>query len=431
MALPALGAEPAWVDARVTSTMQLFQQALVPGLPAAVTRVEPAYPFTVSAFTRFGALGSATLGGAFSGELSAWGRLGPLDNRLGDGDLTAAWVQFTRSHWRVRLGRQITLPGSSRYVRFDGATVGLTFDPIDVQVYGGWVALPRWSQVRGAVLAGFATDALVDPALLEAQNRAGQFTYGARLAARLPVGQLAVGFHEQRDAVGVAYRVVSADGAARPADWLTVGARLTFDLTALAISEARVFADVRTPWLPLAVDYSYQSPTLLLPSTSVLAAFGGLSWHELGAEATWRALQTLKLVGRAAAQLYEGDRPGGRGGLKLTWAPDVDQRLLLLAEAGRALVPPSGFTFARVGARGRLAETVWLSGDGALYVYDQPIRGHSYSLTGIASVEWAPFARVRGLLSATVMTTPYSAYELQGLARVVVELGTVAEGSTP
>ncbi len=429
----AVAEEQSWVDARVTSTFQLFQQALVPGLPGAVTRVETAAPLTLWAFSRFGGVSATQLSGSLSGELSAWGRVGPLDGALGDGDLNAAWVQYTGSRLQLRLGRQVVLPGSVRFVRFDGALASLSFEPVELQLYGGWVALPRWSQVRGAVLAGFAVDALENPALLEQQNRVGQFTYGARVAGRLPVGQLALAFHEQRDGSGVAYRLVSASALATPSAAWSVGGRASFDLVARALSEARLYADARTRWLPLSFDYAYQDPDVLLPRTSLLAAFGGAPWHELGAEATARPLQFLKVTGRAAAQWFEGARLGGRGSLKLTWLPGLDQRLLVVGEAGRALVIPSGFTFGRVGVRARLSQTHWLSGDAALYVYDLPIRDHRYSLTGIASVEWAPlrFPSVRGLLSTTVMTTPYSAFELQALARLVIELGTVAEGSTP
>ncbi len=281
------------------------------------------------------------------------------------------------------------------------------------------------------MLAGFATDALLVPALVEAQNRTGQFTWGARVAARFAVGHAALAVHEQRDLTGVAYRVVSADAQVQAGSAVSLGGRLTFDTTALAVSEARLFVDLATPVVPLSVDYSYQSPALLLPRTSILAAFGGASWHELGAEATLVAMQSLKLSARAAGQLFEQDRLGGRASLKATWVPDIDRRGLVLAEAGRVYAPPSGFTFARVGARWRATPVVWLSGDGSVYRYDQPIRGVSSSVTGVGSVEWAPLARMRVVLSGTVMTTPYSTFEAQGLAKLVIELGTNTEGSTP
>jgi hypothetical protein len=103
----------------------------------------------------------------------------------------------------------------------------------------------------------------------------------------------------------------------------------------------------------------------------------------------------------------------------------------VVLETGRALVPPSGFTYGRAGVRWRALQAVWASADSALYWYDVPVRGHPYSLTGVASLEWAPLPRVKTLASALVMTTPYSTLEVQGLVRAVFELGTVAEGSTP
>jgi hypothetical protein len=424
--------EPAWIDARVTAAMQLFDQGLVPGLPGVVTRVEPAFPITLLAFSRFGGVPVPHSSGTLSGELSAWGRAGPLDGTDADGDLTAAWVQYASNRWHLRLGRQITLPGSSRYVRFDGASGGVSLGPADVDAYAGWVALPRWSSPRGAYLAGFATDALLVPSLVESQNRAGQLTWGARVAFRLgTLGRAGVAYHEQRDAIGLAYRVVGADALLRPSSWIDVGGRITFDTVAASVAEARLWVDVRTSAAPVSFDYSFQSPALLLPKSSVLAAFGGLSWHELGAESTLTLLQSVKVTARGAGQLFEGSQAGGRGSLKLTWTPGIDGRGLLLAELGRALVPPSGFTFARVGARWRATERLWTSADAAAYRYDAPIRGQSYSLTGIASVEWMPVRWMRGLLSTTVMTTPYSSFEVQALARASFELGTVEEGATP
>jgi hypothetical protein len=415
--------EPVWAEARAALYAQYFQQALIPGTPGSVTRVEPAFPLSLSGFVRFGAVDLPGAPDSVSGELSLWGRLGPLDGIQGDGDVTAAWAQYRRGPWRVRLGRQLTLPGSRRYVRFDGATLGATAGPLDVDVYGGWVALPRWNQARGASLLGFVGDGLRDPLLLEAQNRAGQVTFGGRVALRLPADtRLGFSFHQQHDLVGVAARVVAADLALQPLSWLGGGARATFDLQALDVSEAAVWLDVRKlAAVPLAIDYSYQKPSLLLPSTSVLAAFGGSSWHELGAETTVRALQSLHVTGRGAVQLFEGDRPGGRAHLQFRWWPGLERRLLVLAEVARVLVPPSGYVQLRAGARFRATETISTSLDAALFLYDTPVRGVDSSMTGVASLEWAARPWLRVLVSSTVMRTPYAAFEAQGLARLVVE----------
>lgn len=418
-------AEPAWVDARVSATVQLFEQGLVPGQPGAVTRVEPAFPFTVGAFARGGVPFAS---GTVSAELAAWGRVGPRDGVLGDGDVTAAWAQLLRGPLHLRLGRQVTLPGASRYVRFDGLSAGLAFEHLELDVYAGWVALPRWNQPRGAVLAGFAGDALEDLQLREAQNRAGQIALGARAAFRSSRFKAGLGFHEQRDGVGLAYRVVSADVLATPADFVAFGGRVSFDLAALAVPEARVYADFQTPIAPLSIDYSYQSPALLLPKSSILAAFGGTSWHELGAETTAPLSGGLKVTARGAAQLFEGDQPGGKGSLKLSWSPGPDGRVLVLGEAGRALVPPSGFTWMRLAARVRATAAVAASLDTALYLYDQPVRGQKSSVTAIASLEWAIRAWLKATASATAMSTPYAAFELQGLGRLVFELEPTSAG---
>lgn len=422
-----------WADARVALYAQYFQQALIPGAPGSVTRIETALPISLSGFVRFGGVDLPSAPDTVSGELALWGRGGPLDGVQGDGDVTAAWAQYRRGVVRFRLGRQLALPGSRRYVRFDGATFGVTAGLLDVDVYGGWVALPRWNQPRGAHLLGFVGDGLRDPLLLEAQNRVGQVTTGGRVALRLPKeSRVGLSFHQQHDAVGLATRVIAADVTSQPLPWLGAGARMAFDLQSLAVSEAAVWLDVRKlAAVPVAIDYSYQRPDLLLPHTSVLAAFGGASWHELGAETTVRALESLHVTGRGAAQLFEGAQPGGRAQLGFRWWPGLERRLLVLFEVARVLVPPSGYVQLRAGARWRANEVITASLDGALFLYDTPVRGVDSSMTGIASVEWAAKPWLRVLVSSTVMRTPFAAFEAQGLARVVVELDSKSAAGSP
>jgi len=432
-ATPASAEDPMSVDARVTTYAQYFQQGLVPGIPGAVARVEPSFPLTLQAFLRVGAVDLPGAPDSVSGEISAWGSLGPRDGRNVDADVTAAWAQYRRGPIRVRLGRQVTLPGSSRYVRFDGAAVGVTLGVLDLDGYAGWVALPRWNLARGATLLGFVGDGLKKPLLAEAQNRAGQVTAGIRFGVRLPRSRRAsIAFHEQRDAIGPAFRVLSADLGSQPLPWLGAGARVSLDLQALAVSEARVWVDVTAlQSVPLSIDYSYQAPALLLPQTSVLAAFGGASWHEVGAETAVRALQSLKVIGHASGQLFEGAQPGARGQVRVQWTPGVDGRLLILAELTRALIPPSGYSQVRAGARWRASYSVTTSLDAAVFFYDQPVRGVTNSMTGVASVEWAAKPWLRALLSGTVMRTPYANFEAQALARVVVELDPKSAGGLP
>ena len=421
----AAAAEPEapWVDARLSATVQVFEQGLVPGLPGATTRVQPAYPFTLTAFARGGLVEVPKVGGELTAELAAWGRVGPRDALLGDGDVTAAWAQYRRGPWRVRLGRQVTLPGASRYLRFDGISAGVSFGVFELDAYAGWVALPRWNRPRGAQLAGFVGDALLDPVLVEQQNRAGQVTAGARAGVNLGAKlRAALAFHEQRDAAGLAYRVISADVLSRPTDWLSVGGRFSFDAASLGVPEARLWADLLNEVAPVSLDYSFQNPALLLPKSSVLAAFGGVPWHELGGEASTRLPGGLKIGARLSGQLFEGTQLGGRGALKLTWTPGLDGRLTFLSEAGRALIPPSGFTWLRVAARWRAGQRLYTSADAALYLYDTKVRGHSSSVTGIASLEWTPKPNVRALVSGVVMSTPYAAFEAQALARLVMDL---------
>jgi len=433
MSAAALADVPTWVDARATLQAQAFQQALLPGVPGVVAPMPLALPFTTTGFLRFGGMDLPGAPDTLSGEVAAWGRVGPRDGLLGDGDVTTAWAQYRSGPWRVKLGRQVTWPGSARYVRFDGVSGGATFGRFDLDAYAGFVALPRWSLPRGAWVLGSIGEALEDPRLREAQNRAGQFLLGARAGVKF--GQTfrgSLAFHEQHDDIGVAYRVVSADVGSQPISWMGLGARAAFDVKSLGFSEARVWADV-TGWrfATASVDYAYQSPSLLLPQTSILAAFGGASWHELGAELTVQLPWRMTLTGRGAGQLYDGDRPGGRGLARVKWIPDVDERWLVQAEVARVMMATQGYTQGRLGARYRATSTITGALDSALYVYDAPIHGVSSSLTGIASCEWAITPWLRTMLSTTLMSTPYAAFEVQGLGRLVVELEPNSTGGRP
>lgn len=426
-------ADPVWVDGRAAVTVQSFQQALLPGVPGTTGQVETALPVTATAFLRFGAVDLPNAPDSVSGEVSAWGRLGPRDNLMADGDVTAAWAQYRRGLFRVKLGRQVTLPGSSRYVRFDGASGGVSLGPVDLDVYAGWVALPRWNLPRGAYVLGFVGDALKDTRLLEAQARVGQITVGARAGVRIAdKARAALAFHEQHDLAGVAFRVASADLSVQPLSWLQVGGRASLDLRAMAISEARVWADV-TSWKTgsAALDYSYQSPSLLLPQTSVLAAFGGAAWHELGLEGTLRLPYNVTLTGRGAGQRFEGDLLGGRGTVRLRWSPGLDGRWLLQGELSRVLVAPSGYTQARLSGRWRATDTLAATVDGALFFYDTPVRGVSVTGAGLASLEWSARPWLRVLISGTALNSPWANFEVQGLGRVVVELDPVSTGGLP
>jgi hypothetical protein len=423
-ALGAKADQPLWVDAKLSTTAQFFRQALLPGQPGVVSRLEPAFPVTVSGFTRFGA-------DAFSGELALWGSVGPRDGTSVDGDITSAWGQFRTSRVRVKLGRQVTLPGASRYVRFDGASAGVTFGVFDLDGYVGWVALPRWNQPRGAQYLGFlGADVVKDPLLQEAQNRVGQVTAGARATVRLPLeGIVGVAFHEQHDDVGAAFRLISADGVVRPWWWLSLGARGTLDLRTASFAEARVWLDVsRLPRVPLSIDYVFQKPSLLLPQTSIFSVFGSASWHELGAESTVRALESLDVTVRAAGQLYEGDRPGARALLGFRWRPGLEGRWLVLGEAGRVFTAEAGALHFRAGARWRMTESFSAALDAAQYFYDVPVNGVAHSTTAVASVEWRAKSWLRASASATVMQTPWAVFEAQGMVRVVAEVGSAGGG---
>jgi hypothetical protein len=208
-----------------------------------------------------------------------------------------------------------------------------------------------------------------------------------------------------------------------------LGGRFVFDLASLAPAEARLYADLAfVDKLPISIDYSYQAPGLLLPASSILAAFGGGSWHELGAEASWRPTDTFRFIVRAAGQAYV-DRPGLRASARAVWVPDaVDQRTQVIGEVVRVGAGTNGYTNVRAAVRYRVAEFLTASADGAVYLYDQPVRGTQLSAMALGSFEYAFMPRLRFMLSGSLASTPFAALDAQLLGRAVFELETPSAG---
>jgi hypothetical protein len=433
LSLPASAEDPTQVDVRVATYAQFFRQSLVPGASGTVADTTTVAPFIGTAFLRLSDVSTPWAKNAVSAELSAWGALGLLSQPIGnngDGDLTAAWVAYKADGFHLKLGRQVALPGAARFVRFDGLSGGTRVGLIDLDAYAGWVVLPRWNQPRGYYVLGSLGDAVRDPTLVEAQNRVGQFVVGARAGLSVsPAFRGALAFHEQHDNLGVAWRNLSLDLGSTPTEAVSLGARAVFDLLSLKPADLRAFADLRLiEGLPVTVDYSYQAPSLLLTQSSILAAFGGASWHELGAETTWRPLDGLKVTGRGAAQIYEGTHPGARGTVRAQWVPDLDGRWTLVAEYVRVLAPDNGYNHVRLAARWRVTNSVAASIDSGVYVYDLLVRGQKSSATAVASAEWAPMKSLKLLLSGSVTESPFAALDTQVMVRAAWELDGPSAG---
>lgn len=304
---PARADDDHTVDVRAATYAQVTRQAFVPGANGVVAEPQSVAALYGSVFLRVGNVDVPWSKDSLSGELSAWGTLGALprpQGHVGDGDVQAAWVQHATKRFWVKLGRQVTLPGAARYVCFDGGDFGLRIGPVEVDAYVGVMALPRFGWPRGYVLLGSFNDALKSPTFLEAQAQAGQWLLGARVSWVGPSWlKGSLGFHEQQGADGLAYRNLSADVSGSWPGTFSAGGRLVIDLAATRPAEARLWIDVtKLEKAPISVDYGFAAPSLLLPHASVLAAFGGASWHELGAEATWQASPTHAAI--ACAQCH-------------------------------------------------------------------------------------------------------------------------------
>lgn len=424
------------LDVRASTYAQVFQRNLAPGVNGTLLETQQMAPFYGYAFMRAEGIDLPWGKDALGAELSVWGSLGLLPaptGQIADGDIISAWVQDRQGPVRIKLGRQVTMPGAARYLRFDGATVELRLGGVDVSASAGFVALPRWNKPRGYYVLGSVADALKDPTVLEAQNRADQWLVSARLAwVGTPWFKFGLSFHEQHEEMNgtktsaLAFRNVAADALFTKLEHVTVGGRFVFDLASLAPAEARLYADFsQLDKLPISVDYSYQAPGLLLPASSILAAFGGGSWHELGVEGSWRPEAAFKLVLRAAGQAY-ADKPGLRASARAVWA--ANDRTQVVGELVRVGAGTTGYTDLRAAVHYRVAEFLTASADGAVYVYDQPVRSTSVSAMAFGSLEYAFMPRLRFMLSGSLASTPFAQLDAQLLGRVAFELETPTVG---
>jgi hypothetical protein len=426
------------VDVRASTYLQLFQRNLAPGVNGAVLETEQLAPVYGYAFMRVAGADLPWAKDAINAELAVWGALGLLPqpaSGVADGDIVTAWVQGILGPFRVKLGRQVSMPGAARYVRYDGGDLGLRLGGFDVHAYAGFVALPRWNRPRGYYILGSTAEALKDPTLLEAQSRDGQWVMGARVGwVGTPWLKVSVAYHEQHESMtgtrvsALAYRSVAADALFTRLQRVVIGGRVVYDLVALSPAEARVYADVLLlERLPVSIDYGYQAPALLLPVSSILAAFGGGSWHELGAELTWKPNTAFRLVLRGAGQAYS-DTFGYRALARGVWTPDETQRLTVLAEYARVGTSTNGYHNLRAAARYRLVSALSASLDGGAYLYDAPVRDAKLSATAFANLEYALPPHFRFLVGGSVATTPYAAFDAQLLVRAVYELDSPSSG---
>lgn len=433
-ALVALALTASVADVRGSTYFQLARRALLPGAAGVVVETETVAAVYGYAFARITGVDLPWAKNALSAELSAWGALGALPSpsgRQADGDLQAAWVQHEGRNIRLRLGRQVTLPGAARYVRFDGASAAVGLGSLELSGYFGGVTLPRFGAPRGYHVLGTWSEALKNPALLERASGPGDWTGGGVLAwSGWPHARASVGFHEQRGVQGTLFRALCADAQVTPRGFpAALGGRFVFDLQTVSPAEARAWLDVAAiSALPLALEYAYAAPALLLPQTSVLAAFGSEAWHELGLDASFAPSQVVRLSARAAGQAYAGGSLGARLSARAVWTPDLDGRWSLRAEYAKVWAPENGYHHLRAAARyvawAQLAATV----DLGAHLYDRPVRGARASVMATTSFEVPLGRRFKAMASASLASTPFAALDVQGLARLVFELDGPSAG---
>lgn len=373
---------------------------------------------------------------ALSAELAAWFDAGalaePTDESL-DGDLQSAWVQHQTRATRFRFGRQLTTVTAARFARFDGLAASVTAGRVQVDGYGGYIALPRWNRPRGYYLLGDDTTMLREPTLADDVSRSQRWLGGASLALT-PVDRAhaSLSVHEEHDRGAVAFRRVAADGRIDFDTRTSTGGRLIVDAMRREVADAQAYVDaVLVDDLTSALDYAFQAPERMLPATSIFSVFDTSAWHELGAELGYTGVAGMRLTARGATQLYEEGTPGARAALRAVVFPESGLRWRIVAELQRLLAASRGYVLSRAALAYRPDDAWTLTADLAVYLYDRETNGISTSAVALASLERILRRGLVASVAGSVSTTPYVEREAQVMARLSVALDPLEPRETP
>jgi hypothetical protein len=418
---PAAETDDFELVARADSHVSLFRRALSPGAAGSLVDTDTAAPLHQYVSVRAQRLDVGPLQDALELEVSAWGRLWPLESNLErplDGDVQTAFATLRRGPGFARLGRQHVVGGAARFARFDGFLVGAALGRgFEVEGYTGLTVLPRWDSRPGYHHLGAEADTLLrDADALEPPERAGNWLSGARFGYRSASFSGSASFHEQREGGDIGRRNVGIDARAKAA-WASLGLSTIVDADSLRLADARIWVDLSSlDRVSLSIEYRHTEPALWLSRQSVLSVFSTDRFDEAGGIATLTLSRAVRLEGAAFLTIYDEHRPGARSEGTLRMAPD--ERSLVRLSYVRVLAPHNGYHSLRTSLSRRLLVATVGTLEAYGYFYDHAVQSYRTSAVYAATVSRQLSTPWSLLLGGSLARTPYAAMDAQALVRL-------------
>lgn len=403
---------------------ELFRRALLPGPNGALVERDTALPVIEYLYLRAHDIDTRWRADSIDIELAAWGRAWfgddqPTERRL-DGDVQTANIRYRHGPLNLRLGRQHAAGGAARYVRFDGLTLGGKLGAgLEMEGYGGFTVLPRWSDRTGYHHLGDAADSLLrDPEALPEPDRSGHWLAGGRFGWASSRAQAVVSFHEQAEAAGLSRRSLGLDGRGFVLKDAALGGTALLELDALRLQDARLWADV-TPVsaLDLSAEVLHTEPALFLSRQSVLSVFSTDAYEEAGGSGVLRVTDRFAVEGGGWVQLYDASHRGARGEIGIRAIPGAGRRTVVRVTYARVLAVDNGYHSVRASLSRKLLTALTGTLEAYGYFYDEAIRERTTSAFYSGTLSYQATQALNLLWGASLAQSPYASVDAQTIVR--------------
>lgn len=414
---------------RTVTNVQMFKRALLPGPNGSIVEDQFLAPIHQSLSAHALGVDSPLGQDSLEIQVAAFGQVVPGAD---DATRPATWdvaSAFIRQKWQrasLSLGRQVVAGGAARYARFDGGSLALSSRfGLQLQVYGGLTAMPRWNQRYGYHQLGQSyEDWSTDPNARLHVDRNDYWLAGVRAGwERQDVGSLHVSVHHQQEQAGPAQANMGFSGTLTKIQHLELSADALFSTEASRFSDLRFAAIVQAmqsdaAGLFVRAEVLHTVPSLLLSQASVLSVFGFEEITEAGGMVSAELPLRIKIDASAYGQMYQEGSPGMRAEVSAHYQLDDKDSFFARAELGRLDTSDNGYWMFRASLGCRLPKDLKLLGDAYFYRYDDSISGYRSSSFYAAHLAYQPDAPWNARIGGSLTTSPYADYDLQALARV-------------
>jgi hypothetical protein len=253
------------------------------------------------------------------------------------------------------------------------------------------------------------------PGALPDPNRTSYWQSGGRLAWAAPAGQAgaALSFHEQREPGGLSRRNLGFDGRVGE-DQRSVGGSAVLELDARRLADARLWADSKLwSFLQGSLEYLHAEPALFLSRQSVLSVFSTDGYDELGASLAARVDARWTFEAGAWAELYEGDRSGGRGEATARVILGRSRKTLVRVTYARVQAPDNGYQSLRSSLAHQILSRVSGTLEAYGYFYDEAIRGYRTSMVYAGTLGFRPNPLLGVAWGSSLSRSAYASLDVQ------------------